>query len=236
MKLMISPVENPIQLPELNIARIYGYEGERQTILVVDDILDQRNLVSNILQPLGFNVLQAESANTALTIVENHHVDLFILDITMPEISGWQLAISLRKQNIRTPIMMLSANIHELEKCNVLEQYHNDYLSKPISKEQLLIKIVSLLPVTWIVEEQPTETIPVASNNIIPSLKNLEKLKSFAEIGFLSAFSEKVDDIIRLESVDESFFNPLRNDLSQCNFTKIVHNIDELINEHYQDE
>ena len=238
LTMMMSAVESPVSVPVLISQNITGYTGARQTILVVDDIADQRNLVSNILTPLGFNILQANGAAEALKMAENHTIHLYILDITMPEVSGWQLAIQLRQKGIRSPIMMLSANIHELEKSNVLAKYHNDYLSKPISREQLLTKLSNLLPVDWLFADEPEE--PVVANSdasvaqtAIPSHADLTQLINYAEIGFMSAFLEKLDEIVRTGTSTEAFFGSIRSDASQCKFEKVVHNLNELINEHY---
>ncbi|PWI33318.1 hybrid sensor histidine kinase/response regulator [Vibrio albus] len=235
LKMMISAIESPVLLPELVNQTVTGYEGAQQTIMVVDDIEDQRNLVSNILTPLGFIVLQAGSATEAMKMVEDHPIDLYILDITMPETSGWQLAIQFRQKGIRSPIMMLSANIHELEKSNMLAQYHNDYLSKPLSREQLLAKLSKLLPIDWCFEEEimsPAIT-EQKEQKVIPPREELTQLLDYAEIGFMSAFSEKLDAMINSGVTNEAFFGSIRNDASQCNFEKIVHNLNELINEHY---
>ncbi|WP_323957939.1 response regulator, partial [Aeromonas caviae] len=239
LTMMMSAVESPVSVPVLINQNITGYTGARQTILVVDDIADQRNLVSNILTPLGFNILQANGASEALKMAASHTIHLYILDITMPEVSGWQLAIQLRQKGIRSPIMMLSANIHELEKSNVLAKYHNDYLSKPISREQLLTKLSNLLPVDWLFEEEP-EDKPIttgldatADPSAIPSREELAQLINYAEIGFMSAFLKKLDEIIHSGASTEAFFGSIRSDASQCKFEKVVHNLNELINEHY---
>lgn len=239
LTMMISAVEIPVSIPVLVNQHIIGYTGARQTILVVDDIEDQRNLVSNILTPLGFSVLQANGASEALKMAATHPINLYILDITMPEVSGWQLAIQLRQKGIRSPIMMLSANIHELEKSNMLAQYHNDFLSKPISREQLLTKLSNLLPVDWCFEAEPenepikTDTYETQESSSIPSREELTQLINYAEIGFMSAFLEKLDEIIRSGSANESFFGSIRSDATQCKFEKVVNNLNELINEHY---
>ncbi|MFM4977930.1 ATP-binding response regulator [Aeromonas rivipollensis] len=238
LTMMMSAVESPVSVPVLINPNITGYTGARQTILVVDDIADQRNLVSNILTPLGFNILQANGAAEALKMAENHTIHLYILDITMPEVSGWQLAIQLRQKGIRSPIMMLSANIHELEKSNMLAKYHNDYLSKPISREQLLTKLSNLLPVDWLFADEP-EDKPAANSDAsvahaaLPSHDDLTQLINYAEIGFMSAFLEKLDEIVSSGDSAEAFFGSIRSDASQCKFEKVVHNLNELINEHY---
>ena len=238
LKLMVSPITAADTISELASGDIIAYRGNRQTILVVDDIEDQRNLVRNILTPLGFNVLLADSADTALELIKHHTIDLFILDITMPQVSGWQLAIQLRKQGIRNPIMMLSANIHELEKSNLLAQYHNDYLSKPVDRDLLLAKLNKLLAINWVFDAgigQTGDVIDTTESKVIeiPSNEDLIILRDYASIGFMSAFNDKVTELQTTQQNNSAFYATLKSDMSQCNFEKIVTHLDELINEHY---
>ena len=117
----------------------------------------------------------------------------------------------------------------------MLAQYHNDYLSKPLSREQLLAKLSKLLPIDWCFEEEimsPAIT-EQKEQKVIPPREELTQLLDYAEIGFMSAFSEKLDAMINSGVTNEAFFGSIRNDASQCNFEKIVHNLNELINEHY---
>ncbi|TCS39007.1 hybrid sensor histidine kinase/response regulator [Reinekea marinisedimentorum] len=234
LKLMLSAIDTPSLKQPLQSKNIVGYHGDRQTILVVDDIEDQRMLVKNILSPLGFNLLLAESAEAALKLAASEKIHLFILDITMPETSGWQLAIQLRKHNIRSPIMMLSANIHELEKSNMLAQYHNDYLSKPVSRKELLAKLTNLLPIEWTYQNTATSEHERTSHNlIIPAKEELKKLRELAEIGFMTAFNEKMEALMHSGNASKSFFAPLQSSLQQCHFEKIVNYLDAQIDEHY---
>jgi signal transduction histidine kinase/CheY-like chemotaxis protein/purine-cytosine permease-like protein len=239
LKLLLSIINQQDAIPELLDGVIIGYQGKRQTILVVDDIADQRQLIGNILTPLGFEVLQADGAQQALDLAKQHSVDLFMLDITMPVINGWQLAIKLRKENYRQPIMMLSANIHEFEKNKLLEHYHNDYLTKPVAIDQLLIKLSRLLPIHWAyIDTENTQQMTADQtielrNKAIPTQDDLESLKGFAEIGFMSAFSDKLEQLSATELSGSAFIKLMRHEVKQCHFEKIVRDIDGILNEHY---
>jgi signal transduction histidine kinase/CheY-like chemotaxis protein/purine-cytosine permease-like protein len=234
LKLMLSVIQKPSTKPRLKNQNIRGYKGSRQTILVADDIEDQRTLIKNILAPLGFNVLLAENAENALALAKTEEIHLFILDITMPETSGWQLAIQLRKNQIRSPIMMLSANIHELEKSNMLAQYHNDYLGKPVSRKELLAKLTKLLPIEWTYQNtHNNEQQNTSGQQQRPAKQDLIKLREYAEIGFMSAFNKKMDSLMRSGNISENFFTPLQDALQQCHFEKIVHYLDTQLDEHY---
>lgn len=235
LKLMLPEVNDARAEPELINDAVTGYIGERKTLLVVDDIEDQRQLIHRILTPLGFNVVMADSAQQALALIKQHSVDLFMLDIFMPQINGWQLAIQLRKEGHRQPIIMLSANIQELETNNQLQRYHNDYLTKPVSVSLLLAKLSRLLKIDWCYDDdslipsiEEKETI-----HVIPSEQQLLKLREHAEIGFMAGFSQTLAAIEKEQHASPSLIKLLKNELQQCHFANIIAHIDGLLNEHY---
>ncbi len=239
LKLMLPEVKDGRPEPELLSDAVTGYTGARKTIMVVDDIEDQRQLISRILTPLGFNVLLAENAPQALKLVKQQHVDLFMLDIFMPQVNGWQLAIQLRKEGFRQPILMLSANIQELETNNQLQRYHNDYLTKPVSFPMLLAKLNRLLDINWLYDETDENALDSADVNAkkqldtIPSYKQLIKLKEHAEIGFLSGVSSEFEKIEQALSGSNDWVVQFKQNLQECNFSNIVLQINGMINEHY---
>ncbi len=79
--------------------------------MVVDDNEDHRELMREVLMPLDLVVLTAVDGPDCLTLIEGIRPDLFLVDITMPGMSGWQLVTRLREAGQSAPILMLSANI-----------------------------------------------------------------------------------------------------------------------------
>ena len=74
-----------------------GYRGPRRTLLVVDDDQDHQSLMRALLEPLGFSVLTARDAATCLAMADDIAPDLFLIDISMPGMNGWDLASALRE-------------------------------------------------------------------------------------------------------------------------------------------
>ena len=110
VKLLLSEVSRP-RIASTKEDRVRGYAGPRQTILVVDDNEIQRDLVRELLTPLGFDMLSATNGRECLTLAERHRPNLILLDIAMPEMDGWQVAQRLRRASRdRAAIVMLSAN------------------------------------------------------------------------------------------------------------------------------
>ena len=110
VKLLLSEVARP-RIASTMEDRVRGYVGPRQTVLVVDDDEIQRDLISELLTPLGFSVLTAATGRECLKLAEQNTPNLILLDIAMPEMDGWQVALRLRgASRERAAILMLSAN------------------------------------------------------------------------------------------------------------------------------
>ncbi len=89
--------------------RIVGYDGSRRTLVVVDDNEDHREMMREILAPLDFIVLTAAGGAECLTLIDGIMPDLFLVDILMPGMTGWQLVSRLREAGQTAPMVMLSA-------------------------------------------------------------------------------------------------------------------------------
>ena len=216
-----------------DFSRVTGYSGERQTLLVVDDDPIQRQLVMDILQPLGFRVLTAGGADAALAILATEAVNLLLLDVLMPGINGWQLAIRLREQGFRMPIVMLSANAAEADQQSLRGRYHNHYLAKPLDINQLLDTLATFLAIEW-QSRQPenhTDNSPLPVNLQAPDRRYLEELQRWAEIGYLTAFNENLDQLEASQRCSPEFAHWMRSLAAQCDFEKILISLETLMDE-----
>jgi signal transduction histidine kinase/CheY-like chemotaxis protein/purine-cytosine permease-like protein len=238
LTLLLPRLARPPRISQPDRNSIGGYDGERQTILVVDDDPGQRRMMSDMLTPLGFMVLQAENARRAEQMINEQSVDLLLLDVLMPEVNGWQLAIRLRDGGCRIPIVMLSANTVETEHSNLLGRYHNQYLTKPVSMDQLLMTLATLLPIEWQPRREPqAEAEPASLASGIPAdvqapaSKHLQELKGWAEIGYLTAFNENLDQLQNSKRCSPEFADWMRSLATQCDFETIINSLDTLIHE-----
>ncbi len=124
VRLMLSAVIRPMK-PPAQEQRIVSYEGPRRTIVVVDDNEDHRELMREVLSPLDFIVLTAAGGPDCLTLIEGIKPDLFLVDISMPGMNGWQLVSRLRESGQMAPILMLSANIGDGAAAKDSDDSHN---------------------------------------------------------------------------------------------------------------
>jgi signal transduction histidine kinase/CheY-like chemotaxis protein/purine-cytosine permease-like protein len=157
-------------------------------VLVADDDPAHRALVADLLEPLGFSVRLAPDGANALALAAEDAPDLFLLDIAMPGMTGWNLARALREEGHRAPIIMVSANALELGPPGE-GQHHDDVLPKPLSITALLDKIAQLLGITWtFAGPAPAAT---ASARLTPA--QAVNLRQLAAIGYVGGIRERLD-------------------------------------------
>ncbi|MHC5595349.1 MAG: ATP-binding protein [Nostoc sp.] len=135
--------------------QIIGFEGSPYTILMVDDRWENRTVITNLLQPLGFNVVQANNGKEGLEIAIALKPDLIITDLLMPEMDGFELIKHLR----HTPeikdvlIIVSSASVFEADQHRSLQAGGNVFLSKPIQVDELLHQLEKYLNLVWIYKQ-----------------------------------------------------------------------------------
>lgn len=114
-------------------------------ILVVEDDKHTRKLLETILKREGYSVLKAEDGIKAMEVLDNHHVDLIILDIMMPNMDGYEFAQELRDADCMIPILMATAKQLQEDKRRGFIVGTDDYMTKPIDTEEMLLRIKALL-------------------------------------------------------------------------------------------
>ncbi|MBQ1390444.1 MAG: response regulator transcription factor, partial [Firmicutes bacterium] len=114
-------------------------------ILIVDDDPDIREVVSILLGSEGYKVVQAENGQAAVEMVyQDRSIDLVIMDIMMPGMSGVEACERIRQRST-VPVLFLTAKSQEQDKVEAYSEGGDDYLVKPFSQTELLMKVKSLL-------------------------------------------------------------------------------------------
>lgn len=117
---------------------------EKETILIVDDEKEIRELIEIYLRNEGYEVLMASTGLEAIKMVEEKRIDLIILDIMMPVVNGIDACIKIREQH-NTPIIMLSAKVEDIDKILGLSVGADDYLTKPFNPLELIARVKAQL-------------------------------------------------------------------------------------------
>lgn len=183
---------------------VSGYLGKRRTILIAEDDDEQLGFMSRLLESLGFDLLAAPDGETALALSHNRAVDLAILDIAMPGISGWQTAVELRDRlGDDTRILMLSGNAQEFHRPDFPVPVHDLFLIKPVEFGALIEAIGGLLEISWTWETEPLPLMPPKDSTSAilneAARGHVARLIEFLRIGYLRGIE---DEIRLLEAAD----------------------------------
>lgn len=123
-------------------------------ILVVDDDRHTRMLLEAILKAENYTVFTASNGEAALDVMDKEHIDLVVLDIMMPKMDGYEFTKVLRESDNNLPILMVSAKQLPADKRKGFLVGTDDYITKPIDEEEMLLRIKALLRRAQIVNEQ----------------------------------------------------------------------------------
>ncbi len=115
-----------------------------ETILIVDDEKEIRNLISIYLKNEGFHVLEACDGEEGLLLVKMHKVHLIVLDLMMPKVDGIEMCMKVR-EIAEMPIIMLTAKSQDMDKIVGLTIGADDYVTKPFNPLELIARIKSQL-------------------------------------------------------------------------------------------
>lgn len=114
-------------------------------ILVVDDNQKIRRLIDIYLRREGFSTLLAETGEQALHLLGEQAVDLMIVDIMMPGMDGYALVRQLRENRMEIPVLMATAKTEFVDKKEGFEAGADDYMTKPVDLEELVLRVRALL-------------------------------------------------------------------------------------------
>lgn len=123
-------------------------------ILVVEDDKNTRKLMEAVLKRDGYSVYTAENGIAGLDVLDTQQVDLIVLDIMMPGKNGYEFTRELRESGCMTPILMTTAKQLPVDKKEGFIAGTDDYMTKPVDIEEMLLRIKALLRRSQIVSER----------------------------------------------------------------------------------
>lgn len=124
------------------------------TILIVEDDKNTRKLMSAVLMQNGFKTFEAEDGMSALHLMEIYKIDLVVLDLMMPNMDGYELTQLLRLSWDNLPILMVTAKQEQKDKRKGFLVGTDDYMTKPVDEEEMILRIKALLRRAKIANEQ----------------------------------------------------------------------------------
>jgi signal transduction histidine kinase/CheY-like chemotaxis protein len=202
---------------------VAGYEGRRRTVLVADDDAVHRDLMREALTPLGFAVLLAQDGPACLALAAAHRPDLFLVDLSMPGMSGWELARRLRADGQVGAILLVSANAGELRtepgRCEAgaaEDALHDGTLAKPVMLPALLDAVRRLLGLTWtegLLSGAPPGREPAHAAQLGDTA--VAELRHLGAIGYVRGIQTRLDELAREQPGASRFLDRLRGHVAE---------------------
>ena len=193
-------------------------------ILYVEDEPFLGKIVKESLEVRDFSVQMVTDGKQVLPAFNEMKPDICVLDIMLPNMDGYAVAREIRKQNQTTPIIFVTAKTQTEDVIHGFEIGGNDYLRKPFSMEELIVRVNNLLQLTKKNNSAPKEVVALGQFEFVPHRYELRKAGnvrklSHREAMLLQVFSENINTTVSRKDVllkvwgDDSFFNSRNMDV-----------------------
>jgi signal transduction histidine kinase len=187
-----------------------GYAGPRRRILVVDNERNDRELLVNILAPLGFDTLQAETGAECIDRYVRAEPHLILMDLAMPVMDGWEASRILRRDlGSHVPILIVSANAYDKGLDNPAGIAPEDFIVKPVNVGELLERIGARLGLDWVMQGAcaPARDAPALR---FPPAAQLAALREQLALGYVRGITRQLDAIAALDPQYAPFADTVR--------------------------
>lgn len=190
--------------------------------LIVDDIYENRTLLVQVVNHLGFNTCEAENGLLAIEQLYNEKPDIILMDIQMPHMNGYEAIEEIRSGDINPniPIVLISANVFEEEQKKALELGANAFIGKPVQESNIISALKKFLDVEFVSQaEISSQQVPTKA--LLESLSKTDKELLIQGAEELNAnIITKV--LVAYENIDASSVNYLRQKIYNYQFNEIL--------------
>ncbi|HQQ88960.1 MAG TPA: response regulator transcription factor [Oscillospiraceae bacterium] len=166
-------------------------------ILIVEDSAELRRLMRIYLRRAGYEVYEAENGAAALDVMEHASIHLIVMDLMMPVMDGYELTAEIRGANLTIPVLIVSAKDTLDDKREGFRRGADDYMTKPINMEEMLLRIEALLRRCNMMQESVTEIGGCTLNSDALSVSDQEntiplRQKEFLLLRMLLSYPNKI--------------------------------------------
>ena len=210
--------------------KIIGFAGRKRTILMVDDRWENRSVIVNLLEPIGFAMVEAANGQEGLDKAAECKPDLIITDLRMPVVDGFEMMQRLRQSTQLKDVVIIvsSASVFDTDQQKSLEAGADDFLPKPVQADDLLQKLKKHLGLEWIYEQtdeaqrigeenlSPHPTLPLGVREGLHPPENslqtaelvpppAEELALLFDLAMKGRVKTLLEEVERLEQLDDKF-------------------------------
>ncbi|MBI1891241.1 MAG: PAS domain-containing protein [Burkholderiales bacterium] len=225
------PIEAGLVAP-VTAQTIVGYAGSRKAIMIADDVAENRSMLVDLLQSLGFDTADAINGESALQQAIESAPDLIIMDMVMPVMDGLEATRQLRSVPALQviPVIAVSASATPEDQAASLAAGANAFLAKPIEQAALLQRIGELLKLEWLVETPPPTFAAAngAAPLVMPPQEEMAHLHQLALVGNMRAIREWASQL----AARDRRYGPFADKLSDLATRYQSKSILELVEEH----
>ncbi|AUB39936.1 CheY chemotaxis protein or a CheY-like REC [Nostoc flagelliforme CCNUN1] len=183
---------------------IVGYEGQRRTILIADDKWENRSVIVNLLEPVGFTVVEASQGEEAWEQALLYKPDMIITDLVMPILNGFELIERLRQPGPFKEIAVIasSASVFAIDQHKSIDVGADAFLPKPVEAETLLEILRQFLQLEWIfdvkvdaIKKTYTGGLDQSNEMIYPAKEVLQELFDLTQDGDIQKVLELAEEL-----------------------------------------
>ena len=226
IRIFLSQVHHLDEIETNKFANRTGYLGAKRKVLVVDNEQGDRELIVNILSPLGFEMAEAATGQECLVMYEMFKPDIILMDLAMPVMDGWEAAYVIRKvHQSNVPISIVSANAYDKNLENAAGIATEDFIVKPMNVEELLNWLGNKLSLEWVTNSNIMQGASQYDANIdyvtnyadlmMPPEKVLDELLALINLGYIKGINGKLDEITLIDASYFAFVELMRKFSSQ---------------------
>jgi len=196
-----------------------GYSGPRRRLLLVDNEAADRELLAELLRPLGFALRSAASGHDALDLIAGgYRPDAVLMDLAMPGIDGWETIRRLRLLGLHAlPVAVVSANAFEKGQENEVGIGAADFITKPVRHAELLDWLGQRLRLSWTSSAEAGPLPAALASTALPA-QQLAALHEALQLGYYRGVLQQLDAIARLAPECLAFVEQLRELARQFQF------------------
>jgi signal transduction histidine kinase/CheY-like chemotaxis protein len=216
-----------------NVRWIRGYEGERKSILLIDDNVSHVSILTSLFTSLGFRVSSADTGIGGVARAATSMPDLAIVDISLPDMTGWETIGRIRSlpgsEQLR--VVVASANAHESAPGGGTA-VHDDFLVKPLDLSVLLASVQRQLQLTWLYKPEALADSPengvVAGQLSDTATRHIEDLWQLGLIGHVRGIHAKLRDLDAEHPRNRTLAARLRSMVDRFDMSQYMNTLKEL--------
>ncbi|MGG6263699.1 response regulator [Leptolyngbya sp. AN03gr2] len=212
---------------------VVGYEGDRKKVLIVDDRWENRSVILNLLEPLGFSILEATNGQEGLEKTAEWEPDLIITDLAMPVMGGLEMVKQLQQNPklAQIPIIASSASVFNFDRQQSRDAGCRDFLPKPVQSDELLEQLCTYLGLCWIYAEGSAPQTAQANSDevqqaqppfVVPPTDALKPLYRAAKIGDIETVEQEIQQLQQASADYQPYTVKLEHLAHQLNLKEIV--------------